>query len=134
MRTKSVLTSDDIKKMAGAAEALANANGWAVTIAIFDDGGHLLYLHRLDNAAPTTVELAISKGRLSATGRRESKAYEEIVKNRMSFLSVPLSGMVEGGVPIVVDGDVVGAFGVSGARADQDVAIAHAGIAALDLD
>jgi len=131
MKTKPVLTSDDVKKMAAAAEAHAD-NQWPVTIAIFDDGAHLLYLHRMDGAAPSTVEMAIGKGRTSALGRRESKAYEEMVlQGRVSFLSAPLVGLVEGGVPIVVDGATVGSIGVSGVKSEQDAAIARAGIAAL---
>ncbi len=132
MKTKPVLTSDDVKKMAAAAEAHAAGNQWPVTIAIFDDGAHLLYLHRMDGAAPSTVEMAIGKGRTSALGRRESKAYEEMVlQGRVSFLSAPLVGLVEGGVPIVVDGATVGSIGVSGVKSEQDAAIARAGIAAL---
>ncbi|KOS86065.1 hypothetical protein DO61_4063 [Burkholderia mallei] len=88
MRTKPVLTSDDVNKMAAAAEAFAAANQWAVTVAIFDDGAHLLHLHRMDGAAPSTVEMAIGKGRTAALGRRESKVYEDIVlQGRISFLS-----------------------------------------------
>ena len=132
MKTKPVLTSEDVKKMAAAAEAHAADNQWPVTIAIFDDGAHLLYLHRMDDAAPSTVEMAIGKGRTSALGRRESKAYEEMVlQGRVSFLSAPLVGLVEGGVPIVVDGATVGSIGVSGIKSEQDAAIARAGIAAL---
>lgn len=132
MKTKPVLTSDEVMKMAAAAEAYAVANQWSVTIAIFDDGGHLLHLHRMDGAAPGTVEMAIGKGRTYALGRRESKAYEEIVlQGRVSFLSAPLVGLVEGGVPIVADGETVGSIGVSGVKSEQDAAVARAGIAAL---
>ena len=135
MRMKRALTADDVKTMAAAAEAHAAANHWTVTIAILDDGGHLLHLHRMDGAAPSTVEMAIAKGRTSALGRRESKAYEEIIRQgRTAFLSAPLSGMIEGGVPIVVKGEVIGAFGVSGVKSEQDAAIAEAGITALGVD
>ncbi|MGF6759228.1 GlcG/HbpS family heme-binding protein [Paraburkholderia sp. GAS42] len=134
MRTKPALTDDDVRKMAAAAEAHAAANQWNVTVAIFDDGGHLLYLHRGDNVAPSTVEMAIGKGRTAVLGRRETKVYEEIIKQgRTAFLSAPLVAMVEGGVPIVVEGEVVGSFGVSGVKSEQDAAIARAGIAALGL-
>jgi glc operon protein GlcG len=134
VRNKSVLTDEDVKKMAAAAEAHALANQWPVTIAIFDDGGHLLYLHRMDGAAPVTVDMAIGKGRTSVLGRRETKIYEEIIKQgRTAFLSAPLVSMVEGGVPIVVQGEVVGSFGVSGVKSEQDSAVARAGIAALDI-
>lgn len=101
MRTKPALTDEDVKKMAAAAEAHALANQWHVTVAIFDDGGHLLYLHRMDNTAPSTVEMAIGKGRTAVLGRRETKVYEDIVKNgRTAFLSAPLVAMVEGGAAI----------------------------------
>lgn len=120
--------------MADAAIAHAAANQWNVTIAIVDDGAHLLWLQRLDGAAPSTVEMAIGKSRTAALGRRESKLYEDIIKQgRTAFLSAPLTAMVEGGVPIVVDGDVIGAIGVSGVKSEQDAAVARAGIAALGI-
>jgi uncharacterized protein GlcG (DUF336 family) len=105
-----------------------------VTIAILDDGGHLLHLHRMDGAAPGTVDMATAKGRTAALGRRETKVYEDVIKQgRIAFLSAPLAAFVEGGVPIVVEGETVGAIGVSGVKSEQDTAIARAGIAALEL-
>ncbi|MEM5437425.1 heme-binding protein [Paraburkholderia diazotrophica] len=134
MRTKPVLTDEDVKKMAAAAEAHAVANHWIVTIAILDDGGHLLHLHRMDGAAPGTVEMATAKGRTAVLGRRETKVYEDVIKQgRTAFLSAPITAMVEGGVPVVVDGETVGSIGVSGVKSDQDAAIARAGIAALEI-
>ncbi len=134
MRNKPALTDEDVKKMAAAAEAHAAANQWNVTVAIFDDGGHLLHLHRMDGTAPSTVEMAIGKGRTAVLGRRETKVYEDIVKNgRTAFLSAPLVAMVEGGVPIVFEGEVVGSIGVSGVKSEQDAAVARAGIAALGI-
>lgn len=134
MRTKPALTDEDVKKMAAAAEAHAAANQWNVTVAIFDDGGHLLHLHRMDGTAPSTVEMAMGKGRTAVVGRRETKVYEDIVKNgRTAFLSAPLVAMVEGGVPIVYEGEVVGSIGVSGVKSEQDAAVARAGIAALGI-
>lgn len=135
MLTKSVLTSADVKKIAAAAEAEALANSWAVTIAIVDDGGHLLSLQRLDGAAPLTAHIAPAKAKTSAMGRRETKVYEDIINNgRTAFVTVPyVDGMLEGGVPVIVDGQVIGAVGVSGVKSDQDVQIAKAGIAALGL-
>ena len=135
MQTKSVLTSDDVKKIAAAAEAEALANHWAVTIAIVDDGGHLLALQRLDGAAPLTAHIAPAKAKTSAMGRRETKIYEDIINNgRTAFLTAPyIDGLLEGGVPVIVDGQVVGAVGVSGVKSEQDVQIAKAGIAALGL-
>jgi uncharacterized protein GlcG (DUF336 family) len=133
MKSKPILDLDDLRRMAAAAEAEAVTNGWAVTIAIVDDGGHLLWLQRLDGAAPISAQIAPAKARTAAVGRRESKAYEDMInQGRMSFLSAPtLQGMLEGGVPIVVDGQVVGAVGVSGVKSAEDAQIARAGIAAL---
>jgi glc operon protein GlcG len=134
VRNKPALTDEDVKKMAAAAEAHAAANQWHVTVAIFDDGGHLLHLHRMDGTAPSTVEMAIGKGRTAVLGRRETKVYEDIVKNgRTAFLSAPLVAMVEGGVPIVFEGEVIGSIGVSGVKSEQDAAVARAGIAALGI-
>jgi glc operon protein GlcG len=132
MLTKPVLTLDDVKKIAAGAEAEALKNNWAVTISVVDDGGHLLWLQRLDGVAPISAQISPAKARTAALGRRESKLYEELINNgRTSFLSVPLEGMLEGGVPIIVDGVVVGAVGVSGVKSSDDVLIAKAGIAAL---
>ncbi|MEM5385442.1 heme-binding protein [Paraburkholderia phymatum] len=134
MRTKPILTDEDVKKMAAAAEAHAVANHWIVTIAILDDGGHLLHLHRMDGAAPGTVDMATAKGRTAVLGRRETKVYEDVIKQgRTAFLSAPITAMVEGGVPIVVDGETVGSIGVSGVKSEQDAAVARAGIAALEI-
>jgi len=133
MKSKPTLTLEDTRAMAGAAEAEAGRNGWAVTLAIVDDGGHLLWLQRLDGAPPISAEIAPAKARTAALGRRESKVYEDMINGgRMSFLSAPvLHGMLEGGVPIVVDGQVIGAVGVSGVKSTEDAQIARAGIAAL---
>jgi uncharacterized protein GlcG (DUF336 family) len=132
MQTKRVLTHDDARKIAAAAEAEAKKNNWAVTIAIVDDGGHLLWLQRLDGAAPISSYIGPEKARASALGRRETKIYEDMINNgRTAFLSAPLTGMLEGGVPIIVDGQVIGAVGVSGVKSSEDAQIAKAGIAAL---
>lgn len=132
MQTKKVLTHDDARKIAAAAEAEAKKNNWAVTIAIVDDGGHLLWLQRLDGAAPISSYIGPEKARASALGRRETKIYEDMINNgRTAFLSAPLTGMLEGGVPIIVEGQVIGAVGVSGVKSSEDAQIAKAGIAAL---
>jgi uncharacterized protein GlcG (DUF336 family) len=135
MQTKPVLTLEDVKKIAAAAESEAVANGWKVVISVVDDGGHLLWLQRLDGAAPISSYIAPAKARTAALGRRESKIYEDMINNgRYSFLNAPeLEGMLEGGVPIVVSGETVGAVGVSGVKSADDVRIAKAGIAALGL-
>ncbi|KAF3999365.1 GlcG/HbpS family heme-binding protein [Glaciimonas immobilis] len=133
MKSKQVLTLDDLKKIAGAAEAEAKANNWAVTISIVDDGGHLLWLQRLDGAAPISAHIAPAKAKTAALGQRESKVYEDMINNgRFSFITAPnLEGLLEGGVPIVIDGQYLGAVGVSGVKSTEDVQIAKAGIAAL---
>lgn len=135
MQTKQVLTEDDVKKIAAAAEAEAKANNWAVTISIVDDGGNLLWLQRLDGAAPISAHIAPAKANTAALGRRETKIYEDMINNgRFSFMTAPvLQGMLEGGVPILVDGECIGAVGVSGVKSSEDVQIAKAGIAALAL-
>ena len=133
MKTQAILTLDDVKAIAAASEAEATTNNWAVAIAIVDAGGHLLWLQRLDGAAPISSEIAPAKARTAALGRRESKVYEDMINGgRVSFLSAPsLQGLLEGGVPIMVDGACIGAVGVSGVKSSEDAQIARAGIAAL---
>lgn len=134
MKQKPFLSLDEVKRIAAAAEAEAVSHNWAVTIAIVDDGGHLLWLQRLDGAAAISAQIAPAKAHTAALGRRESKVYEDMInQGRMSFLSAPgLNGLLEGGVPIVVDGFHIGAIGVSGVKSTEDAQIARAGIAALD--
>jgi glc operon protein GlcG len=135
MKTRPVLSLADVKTVAAAAEAEAQANGWNVTIAIVDDGGHLLWLQRLDGAAPLSAHIAPAKARTSALGRRDSAFYEQVINGgRTAFLSAPaLEGMLEGGVPIMAEGHCLGAVGVSGVKSTEDAQIAKAGIAALGL-
>ena len=135
MKTKPVLEFVDVKSIAAAAEAEALKNNWPVTISIVDDGGHLLWLQRLDGAAPVSALISPAKARTAALGRRESKAYEDMINGgRASFLSAPsLDGMLEGGVPILKDGQCMGAVGVSGVKSTEDAQIAKAGIAAIGL-
>lgn len=133
MLSKKVLGADDVQKIGAAAAAEAKKNNWAVTICIVDDGGHPLWLQRLDGAAPVSAYIAPEKARSAALGKRETKIYEDMInQGRTSFLSAPvLQGMLEGGVPILVDGQVIGAVGVSGVKSVEDAQIAKAGIAAL---
>ncbi len=135
MKNKFFLESSDVKAIAAAAEAEALKNQWAVTIAVVDDGGHLLHLQRLDGAAPITAHIAPAKAHTAAVGRRESKVYEDVINGgRVSFLSAPdLKGMLEGGVPIMKDGQCLGAVGVSGVKSPEDAQVARAGLAALGL-
>ena len=135
MKTKHELELADVKAIAAAAEAEALKNKWAVTIAIVDDGGHLLWLQRLDGAAAVSAHIAPSKARSAALGRRDTKGYEDMINNgRTPFLSAPtVDGLLEGGVAIMTDGQCLGAVGVSGVKANEDAQVASAGIAALGL-
>ena len=133
MKTKPMLTLEDVRRIAGAAEAEALAHGWQVSIAVVDDGGHLLWLQRLDGAPPVSARIAPAKAATAAIGRRESRVYEEMInQGRTAFLSAPaLEGMLEGGAPILVEGHCIGAVGVSGVKSSEDAQVARAGIAAL---
>lgn len=135
MNQKPVLTLDELKRIAAAAEAEALKNQWAVSVAIVDDGGHLLWFQRLDGASPLSAHIAPAKARTASLGRRESRLFEELInQGRYAFLSAPeLEGMLEGAVPIMVQGQCIGAVGVSGVKSEQDAQIARAGIAALDV-
>jgi glc operon protein GlcG len=132
MHSKAVLNLEDVTRIVAACHEEALRNQWAVTIAVADDGGHPLALERLDGCPQISAYIAQGKARSAALGRRETRLYEEMINaGRTSFLSVPLDSMLEGGVPIIIDGQVIGAVGVSGAKPEQDGQIAKAGIAAL---
>ena len=137
MKTKPVLTHEDCQKIARACAAEARANQWAVSFAIVDDGGHLLWFERLDDAAPSSAEIGPAKARMAALGRRETRVYEEMINGgRTAFLSAASAtamrgAMMEGAVPVMIDGQCLGAVGVSGVKSADDARIARAGIAAL---
>lgn len=132
MKSKAVLSQTEVSQILAAARTEAQKNQWAVTIVIVDDGGHPLALERLDGCAPIGAYIATEKARTSALGRRESKGYEEMVNDgRHAFLSAPLLTSLEGGVPVIVDGQVIGAVGVSGVKAEQDAQVARAGAQCL---
>ncbi|MBZ9664283.1 heme-binding protein [Pseudomonas sp. LMG 31766] len=132
MHHKAVLSQNEVAQILQAARSEAQQQGWAVAIAVVDDGGHPLALERLDGCAPIGAYIATEKARSAAIGRRETKGYEDMVNGgRNAFLSAPLITSLEGGVPVLVDGQVVGAVGVSGVKAEQDAQVAKAGIAAL---
>lgn len=135
MKNKLELELSDVKKIAAAAEAEALKHQWPVTISIVDDGGHLLWLQRLDGAAAISSHIAPAKARAAALGRKDTKAFEEMINNgRTAFLSAPfVDGLLEGGVAIVSNGQCLGAVGVSGVKASEDAQVASAGIAALQL-
>ena len=132
MKTRAMLTLEDCKRIAAAAEAEAKGNNWNVCVAILDDGGHLLHLFRMDGATPANSRIAIEKGRTAAETRRSTAMWEDRVKGgRMVMLKMPGVTPVQGGLPIVIDGECVGAVGVSGVQSHEDEQIAKAGIAVL---
>jgi glc operon protein GlcG len=131
MKTKPCLTLDDCKKMTTACEAEARKHNWNVVIAILDDGGHLLMLERMDGATPANAEIATQKGRSAAISRRSTKMWEERIKDgRLSMLKMPVLP-VQGGIPVMYQGECVGGIGVSGVQSHEDEQIAQAGANAL---
>jgi len=131
VKTKPCLTLSDLKKIAAACEAEAVKNKWDVVISILDDGGHLLWLQRMDGATPFNAQVAVEKGRSAAVSRRSTKNWEErIAGGRMAVLNMPVLP-VQGGLPIMVDGECVGGVGISGVQSHEDEQIAQAGIDAL---
>ena len=132
---KLCLILDDAKKIAAAAEAEARRNDWPVVIAIVDDGGHLQFLLRLDNTQYGSVEVAIQKARSAIAFRRQTKVLEEqVTQGQVRYLGLPGAIPIEGGLPIVVENQFIGAIGVSGVRSHQDAQIDQAGIDALEQD
>lgn len=127
------LTKDDVVAILHAAEAEAQRNGWAVSIAVCDGGGHLLAFVRLQNANLLSAQMSQAKAHTAALMKRETKLVEDMVnQGRVAFLSAPgVHGLLEGGVPIMKDGQCLGAVGVSGVQSAQDAQIAKAGVAAL---
>ncbi len=131
MKTKPCLTLDDCKKMIAACEAEARRNKWEVVIVILDDGGHLLMLERMDGATPANAEIAVQKGRSAAISRRSTKMWEDRIKDgRLSVLKMPVLP-VQGGIPVMHQGECVGGIGVSGVQSHEDEQIAQAGANAL---
>lgn len=132
MKSRVALEVEDVQAALEAAKAEALKNSWTVSIAVVDDGGHALGFLRLTDAAPLSAQVAFGKARAAAIARRESKFYEDTVKNgRTAFLSVADFTTLEGGVPVIVGGQCVGAVGVSGVKSDQDAQIANAGVQAV---
>lgn len=132
MFTTPALDDDDALAILAAARSHAQARGWCVSIAVCDAGGHLLGFVRLKGANPASAQIAPAKARTAALMKRDTRLVEEMVNGgRTAFLSAPgLDGMLEGGVAIVVDGQCIGAVGVSGVKATEDAEVAAAGIAA----
>jgi glc operon protein GlcG len=130
--TKKTLTLAAVKEIAAAAEAEARKNNWNVTMAIVDEGGYLLYMMRMDEAPLSSIELSQRKARAAAIYRRPTKALEDtVLGGRTVMLTFPDVLAAQGGVPVIVDGKVIGAVGVSGVQSAQDEQIANAGIATV---
>jgi len=132
MKTKPALTAEDCEKIQAAARAEAVKNKWNVTIAVVDDGGHVLSLIRGDGASPVTAEIATQKAHGAAVARRSTKLAEDRIVQRPALIKMPVLP-VQGGVPIMVKGECVGAVGVSGVQSHEDEQVCNAGIAALGL-
>lgn len=128
------LTLEDAKIIAAGAEAEAKRHQWPVVIAIVDEGGHLLFLQRLDDAQYGSITVAIEKARAAIAFRRPTKIWEDhVAEGHVRYLNLPGTLPIEGGLPIVTDQQYIGAIGVSGVRSFQDAQIAQAGINALLL-
>jgi len=133
MQNKPVLTLDDAKQIANAAEIEAHTNNWPVVIAIVDDGGHLLYLQRSHDTQFGSVDTAIMKANAAVAFKRPTKSSEDaVLSGRLIHLALPGVIPAEGGVPILRDNVVIGGIGVSGVRSFQDGQVANAGVAFLN--
>lgn len=131
MRTRPSLTAADAERMLTAAKAEAAQRGWNVAIAVVDEGGFLLRLERLDGAGLQTPEVATQKARTAALSRMPTKRLEEITRERPAMLRFPDRLAIQGGLPIMHDGECVGGIGVSGVQSHEDEVVAAAGLAAL---
>ncbi len=132
MLQQTVLSIDDAKRIASAARAEAQKNNWAVVIAVVDDGGHLMYLERMDGCQKASSRIADKKSRTAILFKRPTKAIEDVVLEwRSVMMGLPGAVPLEGGLPLVKDGQFLGAIGVSGVQSFQDGVIARAGAAAL---
>ena len=131
MRQKPALTSADCHKMMAACKAEAQKNKWAVTIAIVDDSGAALLLERLDGCGAISATVAIGKAQTSALTKRPSKFFEDRVKERPAFVNFPAGMLIQGGMPILVRNECVGAIGVSGVQSHEDEQVAKAGVGAI---
>ncbi|MBS1830458.1 MAG: heme-binding protein [Acidobacteria bacterium] len=132
LASKKGMTLEAAKQIAAAAEAEARKNKWNVVIAIVDDGANLVYLQKMDETQIGSIEVAQEKARTAVKFKRPSKAFEDAVKGgRQVVLKLPGALPVEGGIPLMLDGRVVGAIGVSGVQSNEDGIIAAAGVEAF---
>ena len=125
---RKTLSLEAANKIIAGAIAEAKANNWLVDIAVVDDGGNLLSFQRMDGALIGSVDVAIGKARTASLFRRSTKVLEEVAKTRPAIVTLPNGVLLQGGVPVVVNGQTVGAVGVSGVTSQQDEQIAEAGI------
>lgn len=130
MNSKAYLTLKDAEQLLAYSYQQALAQNLKVSIAVVDDSGHLLCMKRMDGASPMTANLCLEKAKCSAVSRRPSKLFEDLIKNgQMGFLTMDtFAGMLEGGEPILYEGHLVGAIGVSGAKSSEDADIAQQAI------
>jgi glc operon protein GlcG len=127
------ISLEQAKKVMAGAEAEAKKNNWPVVIAILDSGGQLVMIQRLDNAQWGSIEIAKEKARSAVALRRPTKALQDLIAQggaNLRLLNIGYS-VLEGGIPIVVDGKIIGSVGVSGVTSQQDAQIAQAGIDAM---
>jgi glc operon protein GlcG len=132
VRNKLCLGASDAQKIVAAAKVEAENNKWAVSIAVVDDGGFLVALERLDGAVGQSAGIATLKAQTAAMARTPTKALEDIVKERPATGAFPGRLAVQGGVPIIVQGECVGAVGVSGVKSFEDEQVAKAGLRAIE--
>ena len=129
LTSKKALTLEAAKKLAALAESEAMKNKWTMVIVIVDDGGNVMYLERMDNTQIGSIEVAIQKAKTAISFKRPTKTFEErVLTGKIHLLSLPNAVLVKGGIPIVVDGQYLGAIGVSGGASDQDGAVAKAAL------
>lgn len=131
MRQKPCLTAADADRIIAAARRLADERQWRVAIAVVDDGGYLLRLERMDGAGPQTPEVATMKARTAALSRGPSKRMEDLVRERPGMLRFPDRLPIQGGLPLMHEGECVGGIGVSGVQSHEDEEISAAGVAVL---
>lgn len=131
MRTKTVLSADDAKTIIAAAHEEARKHNWLVSIAVTDDAGYLIHLERQDGAPLPSAEIALGKARTAAIAKTPTKVLEDVVKDRPAVALMPGRLPIQGGLPVIVNGECVGGVGVSGVKSPEDEIVAQAGIAAL---
>jgi len=132
LTTKKALTLEAAKKLAALAESEAMKNKWTMVIVIVDDGGNVMYLERMDNTQIGSIEVAIQKAKTAISFKRPTKTFEErALAGKTVLLALPGVVPIEGGLPIVVDEQYLGAIGVSGGASDQDGVVAKAALDAF---